>query len=132
MDLVDKHVGKRPVSAIIYSHSHADHFGGVRGIVNEADVTAGKVRVIAPEGFMENSVAENVLAGNAMNRRVAYQFGIPLSVGPQGLVGSGVGATLSTGTIGLIPPTDLVTKSGQEMTVDGLRVVFQMAPSTTW
>ena len=130
MDLAKRHLGGKPISAVIYSHSHADHFGGVRGIVNEADVKDGKVRVIAPEGFMENAVAENVLAGNAMNRRVTYQFGVPLPIGPQGLVGSGVAAALSTGTIGLIPPTELVTKTGQEMTVDGLRIVFQMAPGS--
>ncbi|MEJ8825518.1 alkyl sulfatase dimerization domain-containing protein [Variovorax humicola] len=127
MDLVNKHVGRKPVSAIIYTHSHADHFGGVRGIVDEADVKAGKVKVIAPEGFMENSVAENVLAGNVMNRRVSYQFGVALPTGPQGLVGTGVATRMSTGTIGLIAPTDLVTKTGQEMTVDGVRTVFQMA-----
>jgi alkyl sulfatase BDS1-like metallo-beta-lactamase superfamily hydrolase len=128
--LVNKELGARPVSSIIYTHSHADHFGGVRGVVNEADVVSGKVRVIAPDGFMENAIAENVLAGNAMARRANYQFGAPLPTGPKGLVGVGLGARLSAGTIGLIPPNDLVTKTGQEMTVDGVRIVFMMAPGT--
>jgi alkyl sulfatase BDS1-like metallo-beta-lactamase superfamily hydrolase len=130
LDLVNKHLGKRPVTATIYSHSHGDHFGGARGILSEADVKAGKVRVIAPEGFMQNAIAENVLAGNAMVRRAQFQFGGPLDVSPTGNVGSGIGAALSFGTIGLIPPTDLVTKTGQELTVDGVRIVFQMAPNT--
>lgn len=130
LDLVNKHVGTRPVSAVIYSHSHADHFGGARGIVSEADVKAGKVRVIAPAGFMEHAIAENVLAGNAMARRAQFQFGGPLEVSSKGTVGSGIGAGFSVGTIGLIPPTELVSKTGQELTVDGVRVVFQMAPAS--
>ncbi|MGR4868260.1 alkyl/aryl-sulfatase [Variovorax sp. LARHSF232] len=130
MELVDRQLGKRPISAVIYTHTHADHFGGVRGIVDEADVKAGKVRVIAPDGFMENAIAENVLAGNVMIRRVHYQFGMPVPVGPQGTVGMGLGTGIATGTIGLIPPSELVTKTGQELTVDGVRIVFQMAPAT--
>lgn len=117
----------KPVVAVIYTHSHADHYGGVRGVINEADVRAGKVKVIAPEGFMENAVAENVLAGNAMTRRATYQFGAGLDSNERQGVGSGLGKALSSGTIGLIPPTDTVSKTGQEMTVDGVRIVFQMA-----
>lgn len=117
----------KPVVAVIYTHSHADHYGGVRGVISEADVRAGKVKVIAPEGFMENAVAENVLAGNAMSRRATYQFGAGLDSNERQGVGSGLGKALSSGTIGLIPPTDLVSKTGQEMTVDGVRIVFQMA-----
>jgi alkyl sulfatase BDS1-like metallo-beta-lactamase superfamily hydrolase len=130
LDLVNKQLGNKPVNAVIYSHSHADHFAGVRAIVDEADVKAGKVRVIAPEGFMENAIAENVLAGNAMTRRAQYQFGSVVPMGPKGPVGSGIGAALSLGTIGLIPPTELVSKTGQQLTVDGVRIVFQMAPNT--
>jgi alkyl sulfatase BDS1-like metallo-beta-lactamase superfamily hydrolase len=117
----------RPVTAVIYTHSHVDHFGGVRGVINEADVQAGRVKVIAPEGFMDNAIAENVLAGNAMTRRAVYQFGNGLAAGERQGVGSGLGKALSLGATGLIPPTDTVSKSGQEMTVDGVRIVFQMA-----
>ena len=117
----------KPVVAVIYTHSHADHYGGVRGVINEADVRAGKVKVIAPEGFMEHAVSENVLAGNAMARRATYQFGAGLDTNERQGVGSGLGKALSLGTTGLIPPTDTVSKTGQEMTVDGVRIVFQMA-----
>jgi alkyl sulfatase BDS1-like metallo-beta-lactamase superfamily hydrolase len=117
----------KPVSAVIYTHSHVDHFGGVRGVISEADVQAGKVRVIAPEGFMDNAIAENVLAGNAMTRRAVYQFGNGLAANERQGVGSGLGKALSLGSTGLIPPTDTVSKSGQEMTLDGVRIVFQMA-----
>ncbi|MDM0104288.1 alkyl sulfatase dimerization domain-containing protein [Variovorax sp. J22R24] len=124
---MEKLGSKKPVVAVIYTHSHADHYGGVRGVINEADVQAGKVKVIAPEGFMDSAVAENVLAGNAMTRRATYQFGAGLDANERQGVGSGLGKALSSGTIGLIPPTDLVSKTGQEMTVDGVRIVFQMA-----
>jgi linear primary-alkylsulfatase len=127
MAFVDAQLGKRPVQAVIYTHSHADHFGGVRGVVSEADVKAGKVRIIAPDGFMEYAIAENVLAGNAMTRRAQYQFGTALPWNERGAVGTGLGKALSVGTIGLIAPTDVIAKTGQEMTVDGVRMVFQMA-----
>ena len=120
-------LGNKPVVAVIYTHSHADHFGGVRGVINEADVAAGKVKIVAPEGFMDNAIAENVLAGNAMTRRSTYQFGAGLDANERQGVGSGLGKALSSGTIGLIPPTDIVAKTGQEMTLDGVRIVFQMA-----
>lgn len=124
---LDKLGSKKPVVAVIYTHSHADHYGGVRGVINEADVLAGKVKVIAPEGFMDNAVAENVLAGNAMARRATYQFGAGLDANERQGVGSGLGKALSSGTMGLIPPTDTVSKTGEEITVDGVRIVFQMA-----
>ena len=123
---MDKLGSRKPVVAVIYTHSHADHYGGVRGVIDEADVRAGKVKVIAPEGFMDNAVAENVLAGNAMSRRATYQFGAGLDANERQGVGSGLGKALSSGTIGLIPPTDIISKTGQEMTVDGVRIVFQM------
>ena len=128
--LVDKHLGKRPIVALIYTHSHADHFGGSSAILDEADVRAGKVPVIAPDGFMENAIAENVLAGNAMGRRAQLMYGLPLPVGEKGMVGVGLGATLSKGTTGLIAPTDLIRKTGEERVVDGVRIVFEMAPGT--
>lgn len=120
-------LGRKPVVAVIYTHSHVDHFGGVRGVVDEADVRAGKVPVIAPDGFMDHAIAENVLAGNAMSRRAHYQFGAPLPYGERGGVGSGLGKGLSIGSMGLIAPTDYVKKTGEERIVDGRRIVFQMA-----
>ena len=120
----------KPVVAVIYTHSHADHFGGVRGVVDEADVRSGKVKVIAPEGFMDNAIAENVLAGNAMSRRANYMYGISLPANDKGSVGTGLGMTLSNGAPGLIPPTVIVKKTGEEMTIDGVRIQFQMAQDT--
>ena len=122
-----QHLGHKPVVAVIYTHSHVDHFGGVRGVVDEADVRAGKVPIIAPHGFMEHAIAENVLAGNAMARRAHYQFGAGLPVNERGAVGSGLGKTTSVGSIGLIPPTDIVRTTGEERMVDGVRIQFMMA-----
>jgi linear primary-alkylsulfatase len=120
----------KPVVAVIYTHSHVDHFGGVRGVVDEADVHSGKVKVIAPEGFMDNAIAENVLAGNAMSRRANYMYGISLPANDKGSVGTGLGMTLSNGAPGLIPPTVIVKTTGEEMTIDGVRIQFQMAQDT--
>ena len=128
--LAKRHLGERPVIAVIYSHSHGDHFGGVRGIVTEEEVASGAVKVIAPEGFLEHAVAENVIAGNAMSRRARYQFGITLPRGPEGEVTSGLGPALSKGTISLIAPTDVISKTGQEMALDGVTLVFQLTPGT--
>jgi alkyl sulfatase BDS1-like metallo-beta-lactamase superfamily hydrolase len=129
-ELVSQHLGQKPVVAVVYSHSHIDHFGGVRGIVDEADAKAGKVRIIAPEGFSEHAVSENVIAGNAMARRAVYQFGALLPRNAQGGVSAGLGMTTSNGTVTLIQPTEFVSKTGQELTVDGVRMVFQMTPGT--
>ena len=120
----------RPVKAVVITHSHADHFGGVKGFVTQDEVDSGAVHVIAPEGFTEHSVAENVYAGTAMNRRAAYMFGAALERGAHGAVGAGVGQTLSTGVVSLIEPTDIVTATGHEEVVDGVRMVFQLAPET--
>lgn len=127
LQLANENLGERPVKAVIYTHTHADHFGGVRGVIDEKDVVAGKVKIIAPEGFMDYAIAENVLAGTAMTRRAFYQFGGVLEPGVRGRVGTGLGKTFSMGTIGLIPPTDTVGTTGQEIAVDGVRMVFQMA-----
>ncbi|NWL76455.1 hypothetical protein DM872_06280 [Pseudomonas taiwanensis] len=129
-DLVTEHLGKKPVVGVVYSHSHIDHFGGVRGIVDEADVKAGKVRIVAPEEFSEHAVSENVIAGNAMARRAVYMFGALLPRNAQGGVNAGLGQTVSTGTTSLIQPTEFVSKTGQEVTIDGVRMVFQMTPGT--
>jgi alkyl sulfatase BDS1-like metallo-beta-lactamase superfamily hydrolase len=130
LDLAHRHLPARPIHAVIYTHSHVDHFGGAGGIVSPADVRAGNVQVIAPEGFLEAAVSENVIAGNAMARRSGYQFGTFLPRGPRGQVDAGMGKTLPTGTVTLVPPTTLVTRTGQEMEIDGVRFVFQMAPET--
>ncbi|MFZ3565866.1 alkyl/aryl-sulfatase [Streptomyces sp. BH097] len=130
LDLYREHRGERPVTAVIYTHSHADHFGGVKGVTTQEDVDAGRVPVIAPEGFTEHAVAENVYAGTAMARRAAYMYGAALARGPQGQVGAGLGQTTSTGGVTLIPPTLSIMTTGHEETVDGVRMVFQMAPDT--
>lgn len=124
--LVNQQLGARPVSAVIYSHSHADHFGGVRGVVSEADVAAGKVKIIAPEHFMEEAASENVMAGAAMGRRANYQFGAGIAPGPQGQMGSGIGSGVSGGEITLIAPTDTITHTGETRTVDGVPMEFQI------
>ncbi|ADD46057.1 alkyl/aryl-sulfatase [Stackebrandtia nassauensis] len=123
------HRGERPVTAVMYTHSHADHFGGVKGVVSQADVDAG-VPVIAPEGFLDHAISENVFAGTAMARRAGYMYGAALPRGVKGGVGAGLGQTTSTGTVSLIAPTVDITTTGQELTVDGVRMVFQMAPGT--
>ena len=129
-DVVTKNLGKKPIVAVIYSHSHIDHYGGVRGIVDEKDVKAKKVRIIAPEHFTEHAISENVIAGNAMSRRAIYMYGALLPRGPEGAVNSGLGASNSVGTATLIVPTDIITKTGQELTIDGVKMVFQMTPGT--
>ncbi|WAC57262.1 alkyl/aryl-sulfatase [Gordonia sp. SL306] len=130
LELYREHRGDRPVKAIIYTHSHADHFGGVRGFVSQEELDAGKVKIFAPEGFMEHAISENVYAGVAMNRRAGYMYGAALERGPEGQVGAGLGQTLSIGTVTLLPPTDIITTTGHEEVVDGVRMVFQMAPDT--
>lgn len=130
LDLYRQHRGNRPIKAIVYTHSHADHFGGVKGFVTQTEVDEGTVKIFAPEGFLAHAVSENVYAGVAMSRRAGYMYGAALARGPQGQVGAGLGQTVSTGTVTLIAPTDTVTTTGQEETVDGVRMVFQMAPDT--
>ena len=114
---------------MIYTHSHVDHWGGVKGVTSQEEVDAG-LPVIAPEGFLEPAIAENIYAGTAMTRRAAYMYGAALPRGPRGGVGAGLGQTTSTGTVGLIAPTVDITATGQELTVDGVPMVFQLAPGT--
>ncbi len=128
--LVNEKLGARPVTAVIYSHSHADHFGGVRGVVDEADVKAGKVAIIAPEHFLAETASENVMAGSAMGRRANYQFGSNLLPGPQGQMGSGIGKGVASGDITLITPTIDIRKTGEIREVDGVTLEFQMVPET--
>ncbi|MEG3111214.1 alkyl sulfatase dimerization domain-containing protein [Pantoea sp. T14] len=130
MDLYFKNRGKKPVVAVIYTHSHVDHYGGVRGVVDEADVKAGKVKIYAPAGFMESAVSENIMAGNVMSRRASYMYGNLLRADPKGQVGAGLGTTTSAGTVTLIAPTDYVTKTGEKHVIDGLTYDFMMAPGS--
>ena len=122
--------GDRPVTAVVYSHSHTDHHGGVRGVVDEADVTAGRVPIWAPDRFMEEIVSENVLAGTAMIRRAQFQFGATLPKGPRGQVDAGLGKVTSRGTVTLIPPTRIIVKPIEEHRIDGIDFVFQLTPET--
>lgn len=129
--LFQEHVGEGlPVSAIIYSHTHVDHWGGVRGIVHEADVRSGKIPVIAPIDFMEHTISENVYAGNAMNRRLFYQYGLLLPASPHGYVGQGLGQAVSAGATGLIAPSRYVEAAIEEFDVDGVKMIFQNTPNT--
>lgn len=122
--------GDRPVVAVIYTHSHGDHFGGVLGVTSQADVDAGRVAVLAPEGFVEHAVAENIYAGTAMTRRATYMYGTLLARGPHGQVGCGLGQNTSTGEFALIVPTITIRKTGETHTIDGIEIEFQMAPGT--
>lgn len=130
LKFVDEQLGKFPVKAVVYSHSHGDHWGGVRGVIEEADVRDGKVEVIAPRAFMENAISENVYAGNAMNRRLFYQYGILLPANPYGHAGQGLSQNISIGNVTLIAPTRVVEKDIEELTIDGVRMIFQNTPNT--
>lgn len=130
MDLYYKNRGKRPVVAVIYTHSHVDHYGGVRGVIDEADVKSGKVKVYAPAGFMKEAVSENIMAGNAMSRRASYMYGNLLKPDAKGQVGAGLGTTTSAGTVTLIEPTNYITHTGQKEVIDGLTYDFMMAPGS--
>lgn len=131
LDLYRTHRGgDRPVVAVIYTHSHVDHFGGVLGVTSQADVDAGAVAVLAPEGFVEHAVKENVYAGPAMTRRATYMYGTLLPRGPQDQVGCGLGQAPSTGEVAVIVPTVDIRETGEKHTIDGVEIEFQMAPGT--
>lgn len=130
INLYYKHRGKRPVVAVLFTHSHVDHYGGIRGVVDEADVQSGKVKLYAPEGFMKEAVSENIMAGTAMSRRASYMYGNLLPPSEKGQVGAGLGTTTSAGTVTLIPPTVYITHTGQEEVIDGLTYDFMMAPGS--
>ncbi|HTQ68446.1 MAG TPA: alkyl sulfatase dimerization domain-containing protein [Solirubrobacteraceae bacterium] len=130
LELYFEHRPRKHVVAMIHSHSHVDHYGGVKGVIDEADVKAGRVRVIAPVGFLEAAVAENVLAGTAMSRRATYHTGVLLRPGPKGHVGVGLGIGASMGAATLIPPTEHITETGQKLEIDGLTFEFLLAPDT--
>ncbi|GBE08756.1 metallo-beta-lactamase superfamily protein [bacterium BMS3Abin11] len=130
LKFINEQLGERPVVAVVYSHSHGDHFGGVRGVVDEKDVKSGKVKVIAPVGFMQHAVAENVYAGTAMARRMFYQYGVLLPASPYGHVDQAIGKSTAVGNLGLIPPNVVIKKDFETMTVDGIKMVFQNTPGT--
>ncbi|RFU48725.1 alkyl/aryl-sulfatase [Paraburkholderia sp. DHOC27] len=128
--LVVPHLGERPITHVIYTHSHADHYGGIRGIIDEADLKAGKVKIYAPAGFTEAAVGENVIAGNAMSRRAAYMYGNLLPRNTTGVVDGGLGKTTSIGAITMLVPTDFATSTGQKLTLDGVDMTIIMAPES--
>ena len=130
LELVKENLGDYPVKAVLYSHSHVDHYGGVLGVVTEEQVENGEVMVIAPEGFEEHAVSENVYAGNAMARRASYQYGTILEGGEQGSLCIGIGMGQSHGTTSYISPTDIITETGQTMVIDGVIMEFQLTPGT--
>jgi alkyl sulfatase BDS1-like metallo-beta-lactamase superfamily hydrolase len=123
--LYREHRGDRPVAAVIYTHSHVDHFGGVLGVTTQAEVDAGTVAVVAPEGFIGHAVQENIYAGTAMTRRASYMYGTLLERGPRGQVGCGLGQNTSTGEIAVIVPTLDITTTGEIHTIDGVEIEFQ-------
>jgi alkyl sulfatase BDS1-like metallo-beta-lactamase superfamily hydrolase len=128
--LINEKLGKRPVVGVVYSHSHVDHWAGVRGVVDEADVVSGKVMLIAPEGFMEAAIAENVFAGNVMSRRSQVQYATLLERNPFGHVDQSIGKNVARGAVGLIAPSRSITKDFEEITLDGVKMVFQNTPDT--
>ena len=130
LDFINETLGKRPVIAVVYSHSHIDHYGGVRGVIDEADVKSGKVQVIAPVGFMQHAVTENVYAGTAMIRRAFLQYGILLPRSPYGHVDQAIGKSTAAGNTGLIEPNRIIEKNFEALVVDGVRMEFQNTPGT--
>ncbi|MBL0088270.1 MAG: MBL fold metallo-hydrolase [Ideonella sp.] len=130
LDLINEKVGKRPVVAVVISHTHGDHFGGTRGVVDEADVRSGKVPLITPHNFMYEAISENLYAGNAMIRRKSYTYGDVLPANPYGHVDSSIGKFVSAGSLGIIAPSKEITQPIEEMTIDGVKMVFQNTPGS--
>ena len=128
MAFAGKHLGNKPVSAIVFTHSHADHFGGALGVASVQEIAGRKIPVIASQGFMEEATSENILVGTAMGRRSMYQFGKDLERSPKGLVDTGLGKNVAYGAVGILQPTQLITQPTQELTLDGVRFVFHNVP----
>ena len=130
LELINEQIEELPVTAVIYSHSHGDHWGGVRGVVDPERLAAGKVEIIAPRDFMQHTISENIYAGNAMNRRLFYQYGVLLPASPFGHAGQGLAQNISAGNLGLIAPTRIIEDALEEFDVDGVRMIFQNTPGT--
>jgi alkyl sulfatase BDS1-like metallo-beta-lactamase superfamily hydrolase len=130
MELYFAHRGRRAVSAVIFTHTHTDHWGGARGVLDDETLESGRVPIIAPDLFMEHAVSENIIAGPAMLRRAQYQFGPFLAKGPRGQVDCGLGKSMAAGSVALLRPTDLIMKTGDKRSIDGLEFEFQMAPNS--
>jgi alkyl sulfatase BDS1-like metallo-beta-lactamase superfamily hydrolase len=129
LKLMREHRGEKPVTGVIYTHSHVDHYGGVRGVLSDDDI-AGGMQIVAPEGFLAAAVSENVMAGNAMGRRATYMYGATLMKDAKGHVDSGLGKTVSMGQVSLVPPTHSIRETGERMVIDGVEIVFQVTPDT--
>src|ERR1700704_1993578 len=130
MELYFEHRGKRPVAAVVFTHTHTDHWGGARGVLDDEMMASGKIPIIAPNLFMEHAVSENIIAGPAMLRRAQYQFGPLLAKGVRGQVDCGLGKSMAAGAVALLRPTDLIMATGDKRTIDGLEFEFQMAPNS--
>jgi alkyl sulfatase BDS1-like metallo-beta-lactamase superfamily hydrolase len=130
LKFVNEKLGERPVVAVIISHSHADHFGGIRGVVNDAALAAGKVQIIAPQGFVYEAISENLFGGNAMTRRKSYTYGDIVPPSPYGHVDASIGKAVANGDAGIMQPTKVIDEAIEEMTIDGIRMVFQNTPGT--
>lgn len=130
LKLANQHLGERPVTAVVHTHSHVDHFAGILGVINAEDAASGRIPVLAPEHFVNEALNENVLAGNAMGRRATYMYGNLLSPSPTGFVSTGLGAALSMGSTGFVVPNDSITRTGERRVLDGVEFEFQMTPGT--
>ncbi len=130
MELYFQHRGLRSVSAMIFTHTHTDHWGGARGVLEEDLLMSGRVPILAPNLFMEHAVSENIIAGPAMLRRAQYQFGPFLAKGPRGQVDCGLGKSMAAGSVALLRPTDLIMETGDKRIIDGVEFEFQMAPNS--
>jgi alkyl sulfatase BDS1-like metallo-beta-lactamase superfamily hydrolase len=128
--LAQEHLGVKPIVAVIFTHSHIDHFGGVLGVITEEQYQQGTVRIVAPEGFLDEATSENIIAGIAMGRRAIYMYGRDLARSERGHVGSGLGKGPAFGTFGIIEPTEIIDSTPQLKTIDGLKFVFQNAPAS--
>ncbi len=141
MQLIEKNLGSYPVKAVIISHPHADHFGGILGVMTAEDaadaslpieeqIASGKIPIIVPEGFAEHAIAENIYAGKAMTRRANYQYGVLLEPGVTGTLAQGIGMGQSTGAVSYLAPTYEITTTGDTLVIDGIEMEFQMTPGT--
>lgn len=130
LDLANEHLGERPVMAVVYTHSHVDHFAGIFGVITPEQAASGEIQIVAPKDFVDEALAENVIAGNVMGRRATYMYGNLLEPGPQGIVTTGLGAALSMGTTGFAPPNDTINETGERRVLDGVEFEFQMTMGT--